>query len=113
MKRVGISKEAARWHVEANALQAQIDVLEARLAKTTDLLPGRERDPRGDRYNQSQSFDPRTNLSRAPRKKEPVTISDMAMADPFSPNTRLLAAVNRNVDVLETERRHGRITVSL
>lgn len=74
--------------------------------------PGRSRDPRGDRYDHSQAFDPRTNLSRAVRRKGPVTTSTVAVADPFSPGTRVLASVNRNIDVLEMERSHGRITVS-
>jgi hypothetical protein len=74
--------------------------------------PGRSRDPRGDRYDHSQAFDPRTSLSRAVRRKGPVSVTSAAVADPFSPGTRVLAAVNRNVDVLEMERSHGRITVS-
>ncbi len=77
-----------------------------------NAAPGRARDPRGDRYDHSQAFDPRTNLSRAVRRKGPVTTTTVAVADPFSPGTRVLAAVNRNIDVLEMERSHGRITVS-
>lgn len=74
--------------------------------------PGRSRDPRGDRYDHSQAFDPRTNLSRAVRRKGPVATATVAVADPFSPSTRVLASVNRNIDLLEMERSHGRITVS-
>lgn len=72
----------------------------------------RRRDPRGDRYDHSQAFDARTSLSRAVRRRGPVAVSAVAVADPFSPGTRVLAAANRNIDVLEMERSHGRITVS-
>lgn len=72
----------------------------------------RRRDPRGDRYDHSQAFDARTNLSRAVRRRGPVQVSAVAVADPFAPDTRVLAGANRNVDVLEMERSHGRITVS-
>ena len=75
--------------------------------------PDRARDPRGDRYDHAAAFDPRTKLSSAPRgKKGPVQISAAAVADPHTPGARVMAAVNRNVDVLEMERAHGRITVS-
>ncbi len=72
----------------------------------------RRRDPRGDRYDHSQAFDARTSLSRATRRRGPVQVTAVAVADPFSPATRVLASANRNVDVLEMERSHGRITVS-
>ena len=41
-----------------------------------------------------------------------MQVSAVAVADPFAPDTRVLAGANRNVDVLEMERSHGRITVS-
>lgn len=74
--------------------------------------PGRARDLRGDRYDRSQAFDARTSLSQAARRKGPVTVSTIAVTDPFTPTARVLAAANRNVDVLEMERSPGRITVS-
>lgn len=46
------------------------------------------------------------------RRRGPVAVSSVAVPDPFAPDTRVLAAVNRNVDTLEMERSHGRITVS-
>lgn len=74
--------------------------------------PERARDPRGDRYNHSLAFDPRTSLSTAARRRGPVEVGTVAVSDPLSPGKRLVAAANRNVDVLEMERSHGRITVS-
>ncbi|WP_449410077.1 hypothetical protein [Methylobacterium komagatae] len=59
----------------------------------------RRRDPRGDRYDHSQAFDARTSLSLATRRRGPVQVSAVAVADPFSPATRVLASANRNVDV--------------
>lgn len=74
--------------------------------------PVRERDPRGDRYDHRAAFDPRTSLSRPARRKGPVEASTVAVADPHEPGKRVLASVNRRVDVLEMERSHNRITVS-
>ncbi len=55
---------------------------------------------------------PHQPVARAVRRRGPVAVSAVAVSDPFAPDTRVLAAVNRNVDILEMERSHGRITVS-
>lgn len=75
--------------------------------------PERARDPRGDRYDHSLAFDPRTNLSKPVRgKRGPIETSAVAVDDPMSPGKRVMTSVNRRVDVLEMERSHGRLTVS-
>jgi hypothetical protein len=75
--------------------------------------PERARDPRGDRYDHSLAFDPRTSLSKPVRgKRGPIEMAAVAVDDPWSSGKRTMASVNRRVDVLEMERSHGRLTVS-
>ena len=71
--------------------------------------PERQRDIRGDRYNHKGAFDPRTSLSKLPRTRN-ADLATVAIPDPMQPGKRLLANVNRRVDVLEMERSHGRIS---
>ncbi|WP_375453735.1 hypothetical protein [uncultured Methylobacterium sp.] len=90
--------------------------------------PGRQRDPRGDRYNRAAAYMPGVGLASAPQafgvgspigqpgKRVVVSRSaghaTVAVDDPYEPGKRVQATVNRRVDLLEDERSHGRISVS-
>ncbi len=71
----------------------------------------RERDPRGDRYDRRGAYQHGAGVGQSPRKEAVPTVV-VAIDDPLEPGKRLLASVNRRVDILEDERSHGRITVS-
>ncbi|MGF3026534.1 hypothetical protein ACQVP2_27390 [Methylobacterium aquaticum] len=71
----------------------------------------RQRDPRGDRYDRSGAYQHGAGVGQSPRKEAVPTVV-VAVDDPMEPGKRLLASVNRRIDILEDERSHGRITVS-
>lgn len=83
---------------------------------TPPLVPyrgrtSRQRDPRGDRYDRRGAYQHGAGLAQ-PARKQVVPTATVAIDDPLDPGKRLLATVNRRVDILEDERAHGRISVS-
>lgn len=90
--------------------------------------PSRQRDPRGDRYNHIGAYQPGVGLARGPQSFAVGTPLDqpmrqivvsrndgratVAVADPYEPGKRIQTTVNRRVDLLESERAHGGLTVS-
>ncbi len=78
-----------------------------RKAQTT-----RQRDTRGDRYTLGRAYKPAGGVATVPRKA--AALPDLvAVPDPWGdPGDRIIATVNRRVDLLEAERAKGNITVS-
>ncbi|MGY2052396.1 hypothetical protein [Methylobacterium sp. JK268] len=89
----------------------------AGIRKTPPLVPyrGRSRrdpnDARGDRYDRRGAYQHGAGVGR-PARLAAVATAVVAIDDPLEPGKRLLATVNRRVDILEDERSHDRITVS-
>ncbi|KQQ39065.1 hypothetical protein ASF58_23275 [Methylobacterium sp. Leaf125] len=74
--------------------------------------PTRQRDTRGDRYTLGRAYKPAGGVATVPRKA--AALPDLvAVPDPYGePGDRIIATVNRRVDLLEAERAKGNITVS-
>lgn len=74
--------------------------------------PARQRDTRGDRYTLGGAYTPGVGVAKVPRKA--AALPDLvAVPDPWGePGARIIATVNRRVDLLEHERAKGNITVS-
>ncbi|TGD94049.1 hypothetical protein [Methylobacterium nonmethylotrophicum] len=85
--------------------------------KTPPLVPyrrapsTRQRGPRGDRYDRREAYQHGAGLGQ-PARPQAIPTAIVAIDDPLEPGKRLLATVNRRVDILEDERSHGRISVS-
>jgi hypothetical protein len=81
------------------------------------MTPPDARLPRGkrtsDRYNLESALEPPNGLGRPPRSPNAFTALiavDDPIADADGQRGRILATVNRRVDILELERSHGRIS---
>ncbi|GLS44386.1 hypothetical protein [Methylobacterium brachythecii] len=95
----------------APAARTASGLLDISAARAKDARRSRAADPRGDRYNRSGAYKHGAGVGK-PVRRQAVQTSVCAVSDPFDPARRLQVSVNRNVDILEVERSHGRIQVS-
>jgi hypothetical protein len=99
--------------VSASATKSSVSttLLSISAARKRKAQPSRQRDTRGDRYSLSGAYHPGVGVAGVARKAS-VETKLAAVADPMEPGKRIVASVNRRVDLLEYEHSHGNITVS-
>ncbi len=78
------------------------------MSPSTRREPPPRRRP-GGRYDLTAAREPANGVARPPRSRN-VATAIVAVPDPYAARERLLATVNRRVDVLEDERSRGRIS---